>query len=491
MIYDYIIIGAGMGGLSAGINLILNKKKVLILEKNSLPGGLVSTYKKGRFEFDTSGYDIYNYGNEEHIGKLQKLLKKYEIDVDTKVVPFNSRIKELNTKKEYELKGEFEDLILELEEISPGVIEKLKELVKMTKEVHEAVEILLDGKTPSEEEYPNFYKYLDKYALDVLKEMKFPKEVINILSVWWLDLGSPLNKLSFIDYADFLEKLIFKKNVILNNKNLDFDMKLVNKYQSNGGKIYFNSKVINIINEDIKIVETKDGLKYKGKHIICDLAKYYVFKDLIKEEIKSVNRLENARTIGANGVVIYLGLNRAHEELGLNNYKYYQFLTLDSATNIKYMNSLNHSTWVGYVPNVVNEDASPKNTTILVLKQIYFEDVFKNQGAQDYETVKNDIADRLISQFEEAFGVDIKEYIEEIAISTPFTIERITNSVNGSMYGYMKKGYDSSIHRIISYDEEKVPGVSFVGASGLLGSGIDNAFYSGYYVTNKLLKEKE
>lgn len=33
MIYDYIIVGAGIGGLSAGLNLIANNKKVLILEK--------------------------------------------------------------------------------------------------------------------------------------------------------------------------------------------------------------------------------------------------------------------------------------------------------------------------------------------------------------------------------------------------------------------------------------------------------------------------
>ena len=29
MIYDYIIVGAGIGGLSAGLNLIANNKKVL------------------------------------------------------------------------------------------------------------------------------------------------------------------------------------------------------------------------------------------------------------------------------------------------------------------------------------------------------------------------------------------------------------------------------------------------------------------------------
>ena len=54
MIYDYIVIGTGLGGLGAGLNLAAHNKKVLMLEKNSLPGGLVGTFKKGRFEFDTS-----------------------------------------------------------------------------------------------------------------------------------------------------------------------------------------------------------------------------------------------------------------------------------------------------------------------------------------------------------------------------------------------------------------------------------------------------
>ena len=43
MIYDYIVIGTGLGGLGAGLNLAAHNKKVLMLEKNSLPGGLVGT----------------------------------------------------------------------------------------------------------------------------------------------------------------------------------------------------------------------------------------------------------------------------------------------------------------------------------------------------------------------------------------------------------------------------------------------------------------
>ena len=100
------------------------------------------------------------------------------------------------------------------------------------------------------------------------------------------------------------------------------------------------------------------------------------------------------------------------------------------------------------------------------------------------------LANELIEEFENAFNIDIKEYIEEMEIATPFTFEKYTNSINGNIFGYMRLGYDNSIHRLISYEEERIPHLSFVGSSSLFGSGVDNAFYSGYYITEKLLEEE-
>ena len=101
MVYDYIIVGAGLGGLASALNLVFNNKKVLVLEKNSLPGGLVSTFKKGRFEFDTTLFDLYDYGDKEHIGELQKLFEKFNINVSTTMIPFNTRVKSLSSNLEH------------------------------------------------------------------------------------------------------------------------------------------------------------------------------------------------------------------------------------------------------------------------------------------------------------------------------------------------------------------------------------------------------
>ncbi|MEC7183375.1 MAG: FAD-dependent oxidoreductase, partial [Bdellovibrionota bacterium] len=44
--YDVIVIGAGLSGLAAGIRLAMFGKKVCILEKHSIPGGLNSFYQR-------------------------------------------------------------------------------------------------------------------------------------------------------------------------------------------------------------------------------------------------------------------------------------------------------------------------------------------------------------------------------------------------------------------------------------------------------------
>lgn len=492
MIYDYIVIGAGLGGLAAGLNLSINGKKVLMLEKNSLPGGRTSTFKRGRFEFNTTLHELYNYGNEEHVGEIQKLFNRFGLNVETKIIPYNTRIKVLDTGEQFEIIGEFENLIVKLEELKEGSLEPLRSFIKITKEIHEGLECLLNNEEANLNNFPNFLKYINSSTLEALTDLKIPKETINRLCYVWLDIGSPINKLNFIDFVEYMYKLIFKKVVILKNKSLDLMIKLVKKYQNKGGKLYYNSLVTSITDneEGLKVVKTADNKEFKARNIVSDVDSKYIFKELISNPSSEINRLENARTLSANSLIVYLGLNADYKTIGLKNYKYYHFACLNSEKIINKMKTFNHPTWQAFVPNVVDDEASPKNTTILIIKTDYYANVFESLQPNNYHQVKEDLAQDLINQFETAFNINIKDYIEEVEISTPLSFARYTNSVNGSYYGYMRLGYDNSINRILSFKEELIPHLSFVGSSSIFGSGADNAFYSGYYVTKKLLESE-
>ena len=151
-----------------------------------------------------------------------------------------------------------------------------------------------------------------------------PKEVINYFGYIWVEIGSPLTKLSFIDFSIYMYNIIFKKKYVLSHKVLDFILKLDKTYQENGGKILCNSEVVEVKKENnYYLVTTSDKLEYKSKEIIFDVSMHYALKDLIKEENKDLNKRENARTIGANALVVYLGLNRSAKDIGLKHHKYY------------------------------------------------------------------------------------------------------------------------------------------------------------------------
>ncbi|MBE6427618.1 MAG: NAD(P)/FAD-dependent oxidoreductase [Planctomycetaceae bacterium] len=78
--YDTIIIGAGMSGLSAGCRLAHYEKKVCILEKHSLVGGLNSFYRQRGRNHDVGLHAVTNYADKGvKRGPLNRLLRQLRL----------------------------------------------------------------------------------------------------------------------------------------------------------------------------------------------------------------------------------------------------------------------------------------------------------------------------------------------------------------------------------------------------------------------------
>ena len=83
MHYDAIIIGAGMSGLGAGIRLAMYDKKVVVLERHYVWGGLNSFYQFQGHQFDVGLHAMTNYAPRGAKGlPLTRLLKQLRIRWD-------------------------------------------------------------------------------------------------------------------------------------------------------------------------------------------------------------------------------------------------------------------------------------------------------------------------------------------------------------------------------------------------------------------------
>ncbi len=81
--FDVIIIGAGMSGMSAAIRLAMFDKKVCLIEKHSIAGGLNSYYQRGKRQLDVGLHALTNYSQKnERTKPLGKLLKQLRISHD-------------------------------------------------------------------------------------------------------------------------------------------------------------------------------------------------------------------------------------------------------------------------------------------------------------------------------------------------------------------------------------------------------------------------
>ena len=73
--YDCIVIGAGLGGLSAATMLARSGLDVALLERHNVPGGYATSFVRGRFEFEVALHELSGIGPPGHRGAVYRALE--------------------------------------------------------------------------------------------------------------------------------------------------------------------------------------------------------------------------------------------------------------------------------------------------------------------------------------------------------------------------------------------------------------------------------
>ena len=142
--YDAIVIGAGMSGLACAIRLAMFDKKVLLLEKHSISGGLNSYYQRrnkdlgGVRKFDVGLHALTNFVKKGTKGApLTKLLKQLRIKYDD--LKLQEQSYSLIQFPDVSLKFSNDFLLLQNEvyEKFPSSIDEFNKLVSYIKEFNE------------------------------------------------------------------------------------------------------------------------------------------------------------------------------------------------------------------------------------------------------------------------------------------------------------------------------------------------------------------
>lgn len=196
-------------------------------------------------------------------------------------------------------------------------------------------------------------------------------------------------------------------------------------------------------------------------------------------------KLSTARQLGTSDFLVYLGLNKSPEELGIKDYSVFISSTGDSREQYERMNTLDDNDFmIMNCLNIAVPGCSPAGTSLLYATQLYRDGTWDGVTAENYQALKNQIAQRIIKEYEDATGVKISDAVEEVAIAAPETFARYMRTPNGDIYGYYGQPWDQTMGQMATLDNDAqpIPGLYFCGGSSFMMDDYSSAYFSGFTI---------
>lgn len=501
--YDVVVIGAGNGGLIAATTTQKMGLKTLLVEQHNVPGGFASSFVRGRFEFEPALHELCDLGTKTLPGEVYKCFENLGIKVDWKLVPEAFRIIIQNDKgKELDATLPFgvEEFCNACEKYSQGSYKKVKKFLTICEELKDAVRYITETRGKPDvkvlkTKYPNFLTTSTYTLSEVLDKFHFSKITRCILEAYWVYLGVPPSRLAFSLFGIMMIEYIKYNAYIPTYRSHEISQAIATRFQELGGTIWFNTKATQIFveNNQVSGVQTEHGL-IKTHHVISNASPHIVYGKMIaKNDIPKPDlNLVSWRKPGRQGYTFFLGLNCTLESLNLHDYSYFMYSSLNSDVVNNNMASLDKNCeYIVVALNNANKNASPEGTSIISFTTL-FTDSWNDIDEKTYFKKKNEIARRMIKDFEKKMNIDITSHIEEIEVATPVTFARYTGSVNGAIYGYDVTPDDSTIVRSSKMDADAtIKGLRFCGGGGFRAHGYSTTYLSGDVIGKRTFVDRK
>lgn len=454
--YDAIVIGAGMSGLAAGIRLAMFDKKVVILEKHSIPGGLNSYYQRRNFDkggirqFDVGLHALTNFIKKGEKGKpFSKLLKQLRLSYDDFKLCPQSYSKISFPEVELKFSNDFELLLNEVHEKFPQEVDQFNLLVEKVRTFNELD--LSIGYSSSRE---------------VLKSILKDEMLIEMILCPLLIYGSAWE--DDMDFAQFV--IMFKSLYFEGFSRPEGGVRriislLMNKLQEVGGEVRFKAAVSEILtNENGEAIGVSIGGEELFAPVVLSSIGY-------PETVRITPKLEAAPRVGAMTFLesIFVYDKKIPLEQNDSTIVFY-----NNAPKYSYRPATNYydgsSAVVCFPDNYEPQVREGEGTVRITYMANYSQ--WRELARNPYDEMKDKVAESALSLVKKiAPSFDGKLLFKDVF--SPMTIERYTWHMNGTVYGSIDKTRDGRTPVknlfIIGTDQ------GFLGIVGAMLSGISMA----------------
>ena len=494
--YDVIVIGAGLSGLTAAALLSKRNLKVCVVEAQYKPGGSCGIFKRGDTVFEQGSAMIYGF-NDKGFSPHRYVFNALEEPID---IIKHDKLYAINFEGHRIIFYEDIDIFIEeLVKVFPKERENFKRFYSDLSKSYLKI-IAEDPKfiTPDAMKKEKGLKSLLKHPIEYIRFLGYMnKSTESILNKYFKDpnvfnffdkLTSTYCYTTVKETPAILSSVMFVDNHFGGSyypagSTLNLVGKLEKVIEENNGEMIYNTEVEKIIveNNSARKVKLDNGEILSGKYIINSGNVWNLYNKLLKddatEEKKSwVNSLEPSYP----SVVIFALVKK--EAIPKE--------TLPIEMLIADKSKLDEEEITVYILSIDDKTLCSEEYHSIMAIGPSFKDWpkgFKNKYKSiRYKQMKEVEKNRMLNVLEKRFP-GFKEAVVHVEISTPTTLNRYMLKEGGSVAGPKQKLGQHMLKRLNTKSE--INNLFNCGESTVMGTGTPAVTISGISAANLILRE--
>jgi phytoene dehydrogenase-like protein len=470
---EILIVGGGISSLTAAAYLLKNNNQVKIIEKTEKVGGLVGSFYRNNFLFD-SGIRA-----TENSGVLLPMFKDLGIDIEflenkVSIIIENNKVEldKVNGLKNYQ------EMLIQL---FPNYSKDVSDIIDVIKKISSYMEVLYGIDNPLFLDMKRDKNYLIKTIVPWLFKYQMTINKIQNLS---LPVNTFLGQISDnSSLIDMITQHFFKETptfFALSYFRLYTDYyypkggtrTVIDKLEAyiidNGGEIIKNTEIIKVKLDKKEVLSNQNIYKYDQLIWGADLKNLYRVIDVHNSndykkkgfEILEKNILKShgndslfSLYVSTNlSLEYYSGKCGCHNfytpnKIGLSSMKYNQLQLLEELKNTNNDRETILFSWIDEfvekttfeisIPVLRDLDLAPKNKSALIISAVFDYDLTKFiYDISLYEVFKRYMEKAIIDSLSKTLLCELKNGIIESFSSTPLTIKKRFNNSEGAITGW-------------------------------------------------------